>query len=175
MNGKYLLLGSNLGNKTENIKLAISILSRNSIKIVKSSSLYITSPWGNKNQPDFLNQVIKIETILTPDELMDTIHKTENQMGRKRGLKWTSRVIDIDILYYEGQITNSKNLTIPHPLIPDRKFTLMPLVEIAPDEIHPVLKISNRTLLDKTSDSGTVEIFSERSVTIPDYGRKLRE
>ncbi|PIU64744.1 MAG: 2-amino-4-hydroxy-6-hydroxymethyldihydropteridine diphosphokinase [Armatimonadetes bacterium CG07_land_8_20_14_0_80_40_9] len=129
----FLSLGSNLGKREENIKRALDLLRRDEdIKIVKTSSLYETEPVGSKAQGWFLNQVIKIETNLLPQNLLKVIKKVEKEVGRVRGKKWGARIIDIDIILYGGKNLATKELTIPHPQLRRRKFVLIPLVEIAP-------------------------------------------
>ncbi len=159
MNGIYLLLGSNLNNKADNINTAESLLAQLSVQVIQASSVYKTAPWGKTDQPEFLNKVLRIETHLNPVELLNTIHNIENTMGRSRKGKWESRIIDIDILYFNDLVIETDQLTIPHPQIINRRFTLVPLVEIAPDEIHPVLKLSNRDMLHQTGDPGRVDFL----------------
>lgn len=168
MNGKYLLLGSNLGDKHENIKSALWLLSEKAGRVVSLSSVYKTSSWGNTDQPDYLNQVIRIETSLAPEKLMKEILAIENKLGRTRSKKWESRLIDIDILYYDNLILENGDLQIPHPRIPFRKFTLVPLTELAPDETHPVLGMTQKQLLSKTTDKGKVEKQEGSVVKNPD-------
>jgi 2-amino-4-hydroxy-6-hydroxymethyldihydropteridine diphosphokinase len=168
MNGKFLLLGSNLGNRENNIKTALRQISEKIGRISALSSVYSSSAWGLRDQPDFLNQAIKIETRLEPEKLLHEIGAIENSMGRQRKGKWTSRIIDIDILYYDNVVMDQKDLQIPHPRIPDRKFTLLPLAELAPGEIHPVLGLSNNEMLSRTKDDGKVEKYNKQSFIPPD-------
>ena len=157
MNGIFLLLGSNQGNRLNHINYALELISDNIGKVGSMSSLYRSSSWGDENQPDFLNMVIKVESTLSASEIMRKILTIENMMGRIRTKKWASRIIDIDILYYENSVIDEADLHIPHPRIQDRRFTLIPLVEIAPDEIHPVRGVSNSELLRLSTDPGRVE------------------
>ena len=114
--------------------------------------MYTTAAWGNTNQPDFLNQVIVIYTKLQPNELMESILEIEKKLGRVRTIKNAPRTIDIDILFYEKEIINQKDLIIPHPLIQQRKFVLIPLNELSPLFFHPVLKKNISQLLKLCKD-----------------------
>lgn len=162
MDGIYLLLGSNLGNKEENLRIASSHLVAKAGKIIKPSAIYETSAWGETDQPVFLNQVIEIQTSLSPIGLLAALQDIEVEMGRIRLGHWKERIIDIDILYYHQQIIRSQRLTIPHPEMQNRRFTLVPLCEIAPEFMHPVLKKSNVALLAACKDTLNVERMSER-------------
>ncbi|UII29498.1 2-amino-4-hydroxy-6-hydroxymethyldihydropteridine diphosphokinase [Fulvivirga maritima] len=153
MEGIYLLLGSNLGDKKNMLEQARKLISHEIGTIIKASALYETAAWGKEDQPSFYNQVVEVKSTLSAADILSQIQKIETDLGRVRLEKWGSRVIDIDILYYHDAVINDENLSVPHPGIPDRKFTLEPLVEIAPNYIHPVLKVSNQELLIKCSDS----------------------
>ena len=143
----YLGLGANLGNREENIKNAISRLSSHpEILIKKRSSMIETKPYGNIDQPDFINSVIEIETDLTAENLLSKCLTVENELGRKRNEKWGPRTIDIDILFCNDQIINSQKLIVPHPDLHNREFILRSLNEICPDFIHPVLNKSIKEL-----------------------------
>jgi 2-amino-4-hydroxy-6-hydroxymethyldihydropteridine diphosphokinase len=148
----YVLLGSNLGNKHLNLEQARSQISLQAGKITKQSAVYQTLAWGNTNQPAFLNQVLEIETDLSPQMLLQKINEIEKGMGRQRRIRWESRLIDIDILYFDDLVLETEILTIPHPQIAFRRFTLVPLAEIAPDYMHPVLKQTNTILLKNCPD-----------------------
>ncbi|MBL3656394.1 2-amino-4-hydroxy-6-hydroxymethyldihydropteridine diphosphokinase [Fulvivirga sp. 2943] len=153
MEGIYLLLGSNLGDKKNMLDQARNLISHEIGTIINSSALYETAAWGKENQPSFYNQVLKVQSELSAESILGKIQKIESDLGRVRLEKWGSRVIDIDILYYHQEVIENENLIIPHPGIPERKFTLEPLTEIAPDYIHPILKASNQELLYKCIDS----------------------
>ena len=148
----FLLLGSNLGKRAQVLKNAATIINNKIGKVKTYSSIYETLAWGNEDQPAFLNQVITVETSLSPQELLITINQIEDDLGRIRHEKWGERLIDIDILYYDDTIISSKELTVPHPEISNRKFTLIPLVEITPDFIHPVIGKTQKELLTDCSD-----------------------
>ena len=130
MNGIYLGLGTNLGNRHENLNQALSLINVKIGKVIKKSSIHETKAWGKTNQPDFLNMVIQIETDLIPHELLSCCISIENQLGRVRKEKWGERIIDIDILYYNNLKINDDVLTIPHPFIEERDFVLVPLKEL---------------------------------------------
>jgi 2-amino-4-hydroxy-6-hydroxymethyldihydropteridine diphosphokinase len=125
--------------------------------VLQSSSVYETEPWGFTAKGEFLNLVVKIQTELDPKNLLDKILNIEKLLGRVRKKKrYSSRVIDIDILLYDDIIFHEPDLKIPHPLMHERKFVLVPICEIAPDLIHPVLKKSFRSLLEICEDTGVV-------------------
>lgn len=134
----YIGLGSNIGNREENCKLAIRLLKENGIRVKKQSGMFETEPWGVKNQPMFINMAIEIETGKKPDELLGILKNIEKQMGRTETLKWGQRVIDLDILLYSDLIIETPQLEIPHPFMHEREFVLKPLAEIAPHKKHPV-------------------------------------
>ena len=152
MNGIYLLMGSNLGHRLDNLRTAAKLLSSSPIDIIEESSIYETEPWGPKNQGWFLNVLLEINTSKPPHKLLENLLNIENQLGRVRKEKWGERSIDIDILYYDAEIIETDHLTIPHPGIPERKFTLLPLVEVAPLEVHPTLNKNHVKLLAECSD-----------------------
>jgi 2-amino-4-hydroxy-6-hydroxymethyldihydropteridine diphosphokinase len=135
----YLLLGSNMGDRLAHLKTAIEKIGQSIGTIHQKSRLYETQAWGITHQADFLNQAIAVETNLTPHQVLDKILAIENAMGRVRGEKWTERSIDIDILLYADFVVNEPHLTIPHPELPKRNFALVPLMEIAGEEVHPIL------------------------------------
>ena len=153
MTHKVLIgIGSNLGSPQENCKKAISLLDElESISILKQSSFYQSEPIGKKNQPWFVNAAIEIQTTLSPESLLKTLLNIEQQMGRTRSEKWGPRVIDLDILDYEGRMINSKSLTLPHPEMLNRRFVLEPLSEISGSTINPVKNKSIKTLLNELS------------------------
>ncbi len=156
----FLSLGTNLGNREANIEQAVANISRYIGDIIASSSLYETEPWGFRSEELFLNMVLKAETNLTPSEVLGKIMMIESLLGRVRSVEqYSSRVIDIDILLYDGLIIDQENLKIPHPLMHERRFVLVPLCEIAADIIHPVLKKSISELLDICKDSNEVKKY----------------
>lgn len=156
----FLLLGSNLGDRLQILRSA-EILIEERIGIIQSaSSVYETAPWGVLEQPAYLNQILVVETGLLPEEILRIVLEIEHELGRIRYERWGARVIDIDMLYYQDVVMDSARLTLPHPRLHERRFTLVPLNEIAPDFIHPVLLKSTRQLLSECSDPGAVVIAS---------------
>ena len=151
----YLGLGSNLGDRERSLRTAIAELRKIS-RIISVSSIYETDPWGTTPGGKYLNLVAGIDTGLPPAELMTEIIRIEEGMGRKRTRKWEPRIIDIDILFYDDIIIKNKDITIPHPLIAERRFVLIPLVEIAGYFTHPVYDTTVKVLLEKCEDGGTV-------------------
>ncbi len=136
----YLGLGSNIRNREENCLRAIEFLRQKGLIITKKSRLYETGPWGVKEQPDYINMALEVNTDLEPEELLRLIKEIEREMGRKETYKWGPRLIDIDILLYDDLTYDRHDLKIPHPLMHERDFVLIPLSEIAPQKVHPVLK-----------------------------------
>lgn len=142
----YLGLGSNMGEKQENLLRALDYISQR-LRIEKKSSMYDTEPIGNVNQPRFLNMVCSISTGLSPVSLLGMLKGIESKMGRLPGPPNSPRPIDIDILLYGDEVINTPLIKIPHPRLAERAFVLIPLAEIAPDLVHPVLKQSIKDLL----------------------------
>ncbi len=143
----YLGLGSNIGDKSKNLQTAISLIdSLKNTEILQTATFITTKPYGYKNQDDFLNSIVKIQTEFSPKTLLSKILEIENKMGRKRTIHWGPRIIDIDILYYEELIIDDENLKIPHPEIPKREFVLKSLLEICPEKIDPRIKKSIKEL-----------------------------
>ncbi|MDF2457367.1 MAG: folK, partial [Cytophagaceae bacterium] len=128
----YLLLGSNLEDPDKQIRTAREWIEKKVGHLDQCSSIYWSAPWGNEDQPAFLNQVIQVSTSLSADDLLTVLLSIEQEMGRQRLVKWGSRIIDIDILYYGQEIVTLTHLKIPHPEIGNRRFVLVPLHEIAP-------------------------------------------
>ncbi len=149
----YLLLGTNLGDRKKYIQQAIAAIQNVCGNIVKTSSIYETASWGIEDQPNFLNQIVICKTTLLTNILLQKLLKIEFDLGRLRTIKNASRTIDIDILFYGRTILNEENLQIPHPKIAERKFVLVPLFEMTPNKIHPVLNISIKKLLTICSDT----------------------
>lgn len=160
MRKAFLLTGGNIGNRPENLSTALRLVEKHCGKLLQTSSLYKTAAWGLKEQPDFYNQVLVLKTALSPQQLMDKLLMIEAQMGRKRKEKMGPRVIDIDILLIEDLVMDEPLLHIPHPRLPQRRFALTPLAEVAPDMIHPVFNKSIATLLGQCEDDSDVHKIS---------------
>lgn len=150
--GIFLLLGSNIGDKRWHLKEAQILINDEIGKAIGVSGIYETEPWGYTEQDDFYNQIIEIEYKNTCRDLLKQLLAIETNMGRIRSKKWGPRPIDLDILYFGNEIINDPGLIIPHPEIQNRKFTLVPLVEIAPRFLHPILKKTNKQLLENCKD-----------------------
>ena len=157
MHTAYLLLGSNIGDSKAALQLAEKHIEAAVGLIKKRSAFYRTAAWGNRDQPDFLNRVIIIETALTAGETLKKILKTEEQMGRTRSYKNAPRLIDIDILFFNNEIISTKDLAVPHPEIQNRRFVLEPLNEISPAFLHPVLHQTPAEMLAACGDRLNVQ------------------
>jgi len=151
-------LGTNMGKRAENLSKAVHSIETEIGSVLKTSSVFETEPWGFHSDEQFLNMVVKVKTELSPAELLTRILSIEASLGRKRGKKhYVSRVIDIDILLYDDQIIDEKNLKIPHPLLHERRFVLEPLCELELDLIHPVLGKTLKDLLEICQDTSKVQ------------------
>jgi 2-amino-4-hydroxy-6-hydroxymethyldihydropteridine diphosphokinase len=133
----YILTGGNLGEREKNMSKAAALIEDRCGKILRRSGWYETAAWGIENQPDFLNQVLELETELSPLELLKSLLEIEQEMGRIRGEKFGPRTIDLDILFYGSQIIQTAALEIPHPRIAERRFVLEPLAELIGDRSYP--------------------------------------
>jgi 2-amino-4-hydroxy-6-hydroxymethyldihydropteridine diphosphokinase len=158
MNQAFILLGTNLGDKRANLQQAILSISANLISMISYSDIYETAAWGNTNQDNFYNQVIEVNTELSATDLLQILLQIETQMGRVRNQKWEARIIDLDILYFNHEIIDTENLKVPHPYLHVRRFTLAPLVQIAPEFLHPVFNKTNTALLENCSDNSEVKL-----------------
>ncbi len=157
----YLILGGNRGNRPEIFSSAIKLLNSEIGPQKAISSLYESESWGFESEL-FLNQVIIIETPLSPFEVLLHTQQIESQLGRVRNREgYEPRTIDIDLLYYGSQVINSSGLTIPHPMIAKRKFVLVPLAEIAPNLKDPVTGMTVSGMLQKCNDTSKVWLFTE--------------
>jgi 2-amino-4-hydroxy-6-hydroxymethyldihydropteridine diphosphokinase len=142
----YLALGSNLDDRLANLKQAVASLSPQ-MDVKAKSHIYETLPWGYEEQPKFLNQTVKVQTYLEPEPLLKHIKRLEIALGRKVSFQNGPRLIDIDILFYDEIILNTPELTIPHPRLHERGFVLLPMMDIAPDLVHPLTRKSIREMV----------------------------
>ena len=158
MNMVFLGLGTNLGDRETNLKVANVQIEEHLGHILKSSSVYETAPWGFEAENDFFNMVVSLETKHSPSELMKKIAMIESSLGRERDQdRYSSRIIDIDILLYDDLVINEKGLKIPHRLMHERRFVLVPLCEIVPDILHPVLRMTISSLLIDCRDRSKIK------------------
>ena len=142
----YLALGSNIGDRLANLKQAIDSLTPQ-MEVKAKSSVYETPPWGFEDQPKFLNQVVKAKTYLDPEPLLKHLKRLEVALGRQASFPNGPRLIDMDILFYDDLILNTSSLVIPHPRLQERGFVLLPLMELSPDLVHPLIKKSVREMV----------------------------
>ncbi len=155
----YLLLGSNIGDRDENLRLARSQLALHCGTISKQSGVYLGKSWGVEQQRDYYNQVLELSTTQPPKRLLDCILEIESNLGRVREKKWSSRIIDIDILFYQQSVIELPVLQIPHPRLTERNFTLVPLMEIAPQFIHPTFAVTIEELYLRSADTLEVQMI----------------
>jgi len=161
----YLSLGSNLGDRLGYVQQAASIIgTTNDIQIVSTSSFYETEPWQMDSPNWFVNAIVQISTSLTPEELLIVIKRIEGQLGREQsGVRpYTDRTIDIDILFYDDKIINTADLVIPHRFFHRRACMLVPMLEIAQDFVHPLLRKSISDLYDELEDPEQVVLYGTR-------------
>lgn len=149
----YLGLGANIGDRIENLMNALKALPP-LVQLLECSPIYETAPWGFSDQPSFLNQVVEANTELSPGDLLSHLKRIEVRLGRKPTIKYGPRLIDIDILFYDDLTIKTDVLEIPHPLIDERAFVLLPLADIAPEFKHPLLNSSIRQLVAEVDTSG---------------------
>ncbi|KIL52483.1 2-amino-4-hydroxy-6-hydroxymethyldihydropteridine diphosphokinase [Jeotgalibacillus campisalis] len=158
----YLSLGSNQGEPFVNLKEAVAQLDEiEGIQVSRVSSIYETDPVGVTEQNAFLNLAAQVETTLTPEELLIVCQTIENNLGRKRVVRWGPRTIDLDILMYNADQYRSKSLTIPHPRMHERSFVLVPLLELNPDLVHPELNVSLKQLQQTLMDQDGVRLWKK--------------
>lgn len=155
----YLALGTNLGDREENLRRALEILGTK-VSIVERSPIYETEPWGIAEQPRFLNIVVSGQTDLTPTDLLAWLKSIERAMGRTHGIRYGPRLIDLDILFYQNAQIRTNELVVPHPRMAERRFVLVPLADIAPDLLHPTLGVSIRELLRRLPEDDSVKPYN---------------
>jgi 2-amino-4-hydroxy-6-hydroxymethyldihydropteridine diphosphokinase len=153
----YIALGTNLGDRKSNLRTAIDAMPPD-VKVVAESHIYETPPWGYEDQPAFLNMVVKAETDLGPEALLKYLKQLEVELGREGNFRWGPRLIDLDILFYDDLVINTPPLIIPHPRLHERAFVLVPLADISPDFIHPVIEKRISALLDEVDTQGIKRI-----------------
>ncbi len=157
MNTAFLLIGGNLGNRAQHLAKARSLIHQRCGNIIKTSSLYETAAWGAVKQAAFLNQVLKIHSLLTPAGLLNCLLTAEQKMGRVRRQKSGPRTIDIDLLFFNDDIIEASGLEVPHPRLHLRRFVLEPMNEVAPDWVHPVFNKTISQLLAECTDELPVQ------------------
>jgi 2-amino-4-hydroxy-6-hydroxymethyldihydropteridine diphosphokinase len=153
-----LSLGGNKGDREKLLFRAVEGLNDH-FQLLKVSKIYETSAWGGVAKGDFLNQIAVISTEKDPEEVLEIIQEIELDLGRTREEPWGDRTMDIDILFFGNQVIDTDQLKIPHPFIPNRKFVLVPLAELFPDNIHPILKKTSVQLLEDCEDTSEVRLF----------------
>jgi len=149
----FLALGTNLGDREGNLCMARKALAPK-VTIIQESPIYITPPWGYEDQPEFLNQVLEVRTKMGPGRLLRYLKRIEKKMGRLETFRNGPRLIDLDILFYDQRVIKRPKLNIPHPRLHERAFVLIPLSDITPDFVHPVLGMTVESMLSKINTEG---------------------
>jgi 2-amino-4-hydroxy-6-hydroxymethyldihydropteridine diphosphokinase len=167
----FVGLGSNLGDRLAALRQALDALNALvDVDVVRVSSVYETEPVGVRQQPDFLNAVVEIRCLREPEQLLEAAQEIEQQMGRRRRLRWGPREIDIDLLLWGSRVVDSVNLTIPHPELARRNFVLAPLAEIAPEFESPTHKVSLAELFHRSADPSRVRIVAPAGILTSEVG-----
>lgn len=167
MNGVYLIIGGNLGNRALNLALCKKEISEEIGLVLTQSSIYETAAWGKTDENNYLNRVLFLETILDAETVMKNSLQIEKKFLRVRHKKWEARIMDIDILFFNNEIIKTKKLQIPHPRVAERKFVLTPMVEIAPNLVHPLLNKTMTQMLAECED--TLEVSKVGRQTLNKY------
>lgn len=157
----YLLIGSNLGDRKANLDKCRALLGTEAGCVLVASDIFETEPWGTTGQAWHLNQALLLETHLSPLSLLERTQAIERELGREKTGKWSPRTLDVDIIYFDRLVMDGPRLAIPHPLMQERRFVLVPLAQIAPDYLHPVLGKSNLELLKACLDVSLVRTPGE--------------
>ena len=160
MHQVVLGLGGNRGDKLALLNKASQLLAQK-MDLEKASSIYHTAAWGGNSHGAYLNQVLVLRTSMKAEECLNFIQQIENQLGRKRGVKWGDRTMDIDILYFDNEIINTERLKVPHPHLTSRNFVLVPLAEVLPEFIHPQFGKSSLELMQKCEDKLKVKVWQK--------------
>jgi len=158
MSRLYLSLGSNLNERYANLRRAIALL-REHMTVTTISPVYATEPWGDRDQPPFLNICVAASTPLAPHDVLHLIKSIEHEMGRRPTHRWGPRLIDIDIIFYDNLVLRDEELTIPHPRLAERAFVLAPLADLIPDFRHPQTGETVQELLDRIGAAGVERLF----------------
>ncbi len=141
-----------MGDRPAYLQEAVKLLQERAGRVTMESAMYETAPWGDVQQPDYLNQALVLETPLSAVQLLDETLRVEREIGRVRRIKWGSRVIDIDIIFFNQEVITLPHLKIPHPQMQNRRFVLAPLQEILPGWVHPILQLTVSQLLEVCPD-----------------------
>ena len=163
----YLSLGTNLGRRAANLRAALAGLAPQ-VHVRRVSPVYETEPWGYADQPAFLNQVVEAETALSPEDLLGYIKHIEMVLGREPTFRYGPRLIDLDVIFYDDRVIDEDNLTVPHPRLAERAFVLVPLADLAPDLVHPLLHQPVRDLLAAVDVAGVRQVMRN----IPAFGTR---
>lgn len=153
MNRVYIAFGSNIGDRHQAVEDALVMIENSGMKIIKQSNLYETEPYGYKDQPQFLNGAIDVETELSCREVLHTLLKIESDIGRVRKFKWGPRIIDLDIIFFNDEIYDEEDLKVPHPDMHNRDFVLGPIGDLCPNYVHPILNKSVSELLENLKNN----------------------
>ncbi len=156
----FLLLGSNQGDRMHWIQSGIKGIEERIGEVEKTSPLYETQPWGNENQPDFLNLALRVSSQLSAREILTQVQAIEKEGGRQRIIKWGPRTLDIDILFIDKEVIQWPELVVPHPAMADRRFVLQPLADIAPDWIHPLSGLTIPEMLHQCTDPLAAQAYA---------------
>ncbi len=157
----YIALGTNLGDRRANLRRAIELLAP-AARVLRESPIYETAPWGVLDQPDFLNQVVAVDTELAPHRLLAELKRIEVEMGREQTVRYGPRIIDLDILFFNDEVIELPSLTIPHARLHERGFVLAPLNDLIPEKVHPLIGKSVREMLEEVGVGGVKPWGGER-------------